>query len=153
MLSDDAFHAKLMLTMASLRAWSGFVADVAVIEDGEIGESWHFGLVPHMPSACPVELVLRHDQRYDLTVAGESYEDRPIASLDLFPRLIEAIADGRVVRRYAVSRTTGLLHATSTVVRLRDGVVFEDGHPCLDVPALPAPPLEWRDLHFLPYRR
>jgi hypothetical protein len=153
MLPDDAFHARLAQTMASLRAWSGFVADVAVIENAEIGDAWHFGLAPHMPGACPVELVLRHDQRYDLTIAGQSYEDREIASLDLFPRLIAAIAEGRVVRRHAVSRATGLVHLTSTIVRLADGSVFEAADPRPAAPALSDPQLEWRDLHFLPYRR
>jgi hypothetical protein len=153
MLSDDTFHARLLATMASLRAWSGFVADVAAIEDAEIGDAWHFGLTPHMPGACPVDLVLRRDQRFDLTVAGQSYEDREVASLELFPPLMAAIADGRVVRRRAVSRATGLVHHTSTIVRLPDGSVFEAGYPSPGGPVLADPTLEWRDLHFLPYRR
>ena len=153
MLSDDTFHSALMQTMASLRAWSGFVADVADIEDAEIGDSWHFGLTPHMQGACPVDLVLRSDQRFDLSLDGEAYEDRPIDTLDLFPRLIEAVADGRVIRRYAVSRATGLLHATSTVVRLGDASLFEASRPSAGAPALADPPLEWRNVHYLPYRR
>jgi hypothetical protein len=153
MLSDDTFHSALMQTMASLRAWSGFVADVADIEDAEIGDSWHFGLTPHMPGACPVDLVLRSDQRFDLNLDGEAYEDRAIETFDLFPRLIEAVADGRVIRRYAVSRATGLLHAVSTLVPLGDGAAFEAGRPIAGAPALTDPPLEWRNVHYLPYRR
>lgn len=153
MLSDDTFHAKLAQTMASLRAWSGFVADVCAIEDAEIGGSWHFGLTPHMPNACPVELLLRLDQRFDLTVASEQYEDRPIPSLDLFLPLVQAIADGRVVTRRVVSRMTGLVHATLTVVTLSDGGLFEDGHPNPDAPVLREASLEWRDTRYLPYRR
>jgi hypothetical protein len=153
MLPDDTFHTRLAETMASLRAWTGFVADVAAIEDAEIGGSWHFGLSPHMQKACPVELLIRLDQRFDLTVAGEGYEDRPIQSFDLFLPLVQAIADGQVVTRHSVSRLTGLVHATSTVVRLDGGGVFEAGHPSPDAPALPGAPLEWRDVHYLPYRR
>ncbi len=153
MLSDDVFQAALMQTMASLRAWSGFVADVADIEDAEIGESWHFALTPHMPGACPVDLVIRSDQRFDLGLDGESYEDRPIEALDLFPRLIEAVADGRVIRRYAVSRATGLLQTVSTLVPLGDGNAFEADRPIAGAPALADPPLEWRNVHYLPYRR
>jgi hypothetical protein len=153
MLSDDTFLAKLSQTVASLRAWTGFVADVATVEYAETDDCWHLGLTPHVPNACPVELLMRRDQRFDLRIAGETYEDRPIATLDLFQPLIEAIADGRVITRHTVSRLTGIVHATSTVVTLADGTVFEDGRQNPDAPRLRDPPLERRDIHFVPYRR
>jgi len=153
MLPDDTFEVKLTETMAAVRAWSGFVADVAEVEDTEIGDAWHFGLVPHMAGACPVEVVVRRgDQRCDLTIAGETYEDVELGNLDLLPKLIAAVADGRVIRRHGVSRTTGLRHFTATIVHLPDGSVFEAAHASPGAPAVEAE-IEWRDLHFLPYRR
>ncbi|HXF53331.1 MAG TPA: hypothetical protein VNK52_04330 [Hyphomicrobiaceae bacterium] len=153
MLPDDTFEVKLAETMATVRAWSGFVADVADVEDAEIGDAWHFGLVPHMAGACPVEVVVRRsDQRCDFTIAGESYEDIAIADLDLLPKVLAAVADGRVIRRHGVSRATGLKRFTATIVRLPDGGVFEMAHPSPGAPAVESE-IEWRDWHFLPYRR
>ena len=153
MLSDDAYRSKLQLTMASLQAWTGFVADVARVEATQDGTSCRLALTPHCAHACPVALVLRADQHYDITIAGETYANRPLASLDLFLPLIEAITEGSVVTRHVSSSVTGLARGVSTVVTLPDGRVFADGG--LDPVAAPDPAgqLETRDTHYLPYRR
>jgi hypothetical protein len=159
MLSDDVFRAKRTVTIAELSAWTGFVADVAHVEMGEIGDAWRIALTPHIRTACPVELLLRDDQRYDVRIAGETYEDRPIASLEMFLPVLQAIVDGRVVTRETYSALTGSLRDVETIVRLPDGTVFHQrkqngadqlaGQP----PANGAPIIEVRDRHYVPYHR
>lgn len=160
MLSDDVFRAKRDLTIAQLRAWTGFVADVAHVETGEVGDAWRISMTPRTPAGCPVELSIRDDQKFDIRIAGETYEDRPIETLDAFLPLLEAIAEGRVVTRVMRSAMTGAVREVETIVRLANGMVFQGrSGPAGRIP-LP-PPLpgvtsgteEVRDMHYLPYRR
>ena len=153
LLSDDAYRAKLEQTIASLMAWTGFVADVARIEEAASGTGWRLALAPRSPQACPVEIVLRADQQYDVTIAGETYADHPVSSLDMFLPLVEAITDGRVVKRRVSSSVTGLARSVSTLVTLADGRVLENGRLGAAPNSLPADSqIEIRDTHYLPYR-
>lgn len=121
MLSPDTYRARFDATIASLRAWTGFIADVARIEVSEGDASWRLMLVPHALQACPVELVLRRDQLYDISIATETHEDQPIESMDAFLPLLEAISDGRILIRTRASQATGLVRAVETIVTLANG--------------------------------
>ena len=153
MVSDAAYSSMLDQTIASLKAWTGFVADVARVEDDSDESAWRLSLTPQSPRACPIAIVLRLDRSYDLRIAGETYEGRPIASLDLFLPLIDAIAEGRVLTRRVFSATTGLPHGVSTVVTLADGRVLEEKHHCQPGFVKTDSATEIRDTHYLPYRR
>lgn len=121
MLATDAYLAKLEQTIASLKAWTGFIADVAAIETSEGASSWRLVIRPRAPQACPVELLVRHDQLYDIAVAGEVYEDQPAEDLELFLPLLEGIAEGRVVTRTEQSRATGAVYAVETRIAAPPG--------------------------------
>ncbi len=153
MLSDDHYRAKLQQTTAAIKAWTGFVADVADVEEGEHGEAWRLALVPHAAHACPVEILLREDRRFDLALAGEIYEDCELGSLDDLLPLIEAVVEGRVIRRVTRSAATGLLREVSTIVAMADGTVIELGRNGVVTDAEHDASGEVRDRHFLPYRR
>ena len=153
MLSDDTYRAKLQQTIASVRAWSGFVADVARLDITDQGTAWRLALTPRAARACPVEFVLRSDQKYDLIVGGQTFEDRKLASLDLVLQLLQAVADGRVVTRRLSSAATGLLHGVETVVTLADGTQFKDESRNPAAQALNGVEIETREITYLPYRR
>ena len=104
--------------------------------------------------ACPFELILHFDQRYDLAVADESYESLPIESFDIFVPFVEAIADGGIVQRRWVSRLTGLERSVETLVTLPGGGIWREtrGEPHL-MPSLDDDGTELRERCFLPYRR
>lgn len=152
--SDDTHRLKLQLLIASLRAWKGFVADVARVEVSEEGASWRVALQPKSANACPLEIVLDGSStRCDLRVGGETYEDWPLPSLDIVLPLIEAVSEGRVVTRRTSSAATGLPLSVTTLIRLADGRVLETS---LDKDAEPASlngSIENRDTHYVPYRR
>jgi hypothetical protein len=154
MPADDTHRVKLQQLIASLKAWSGFVADVAKVEVTEIGQAWRILLQPKAASACPMEMLLDGGStRCDLRIAGETYEDWPLPSLDIVLPLIEAVAEGRVVTRYTSSAATGLPLSVATVISLADGRHLETS---LDRPGHRAPAadaVQIRDTHYLPYRR
>lgn len=150
MHSLDTYRQHVQQLAASIKAWSGFVADVARVEVEEAGDGWRFAMTPSAPGACPVEVVLDgRELRCDLRIAGETVEDWRPPSLDVFLPLMKAVADGNVVTRVVSSAVTTLPIATSTHVRLADG-------RNLVVPELPdvaAERVEAREVHYLPYRR
>lgn len=150
MHSLDTYRQQVQQLAASVKAWSGFVADVARVEIEEAGNGWRFAMTPSAPGACPLELVLDGTQaRCDLRIATETVEDWKPPSLDVLLPLMKAVADGNVVTRTVSSAVTGLPISTSTHVRLADG-------QNLVVPEMPEFQLERveaREVHYLPYRR
>lgn len=152
MLPHDVFRARLEATIASLRYWVPTIADTATASETAGEGYWRIAVAPHVAQACPFALMLRADQMYDLVIAGETFEDRPISALDMFVPLATAIAEGRVVRRQTYAAASGRLIAEETIVDLGNGGILREVRP------QPGPnPGECevvvRDRHFLPYRR
>ena len=154
MLPDDVFRSRLQSTITALRYWAPSIADAAHIEEAETGNYWRIKVAPALQQACPFELILHFDQRYDLAVADESYESLPIESFDIFVPFVEAIADGSIVQRRWISRLTGLERSVETLVTLPGGGIWREtrGEPHL-MPSLDDDGTELRERCFLPYRR
>lgn len=121
MLPDDVYRSRLQAAIAGLRYWIPTVTDVAHVSESEGDGFWKMTAAPDAPNACPFELVLRADQRHDLVIAGETFEDLPTKSLDIFVPLVEAIAEGRVVQCHWKSAATDAKTAVETIVTLPDG--------------------------------
>ena len=154
MKPDDVFRAQLQSTITALRYWAPSIADAARVEEQETADYFKIAMTPFITAGCPFELILHNDQKYDLAIAGETYEDRPMPSLDLFLPFAEAIADGNVVHRRYVSRLTGLQHSTETRVTLADGYLWRESRSHVDEsPSLDDDRTELLERRFLPYRR
>lgn len=154
MPADDTYRLKLQQVIASLKAWTGFVADVAKVEVSEVGEAWRIALQPKAAHACAMEMVLDGaSPRCDLRIASETYEDWPLPSLDIVLPLIEAVAEGKVVTRRTASATTGMPLGVTTLIRLADGRLLESSHEGSADRELSADTIQIRDTHYLPYRR
>lgn len=153
MQSQDTYRLKLQQTAASLKAWSGFVADVARVEMQEEGDAWRLALTPMASRACPVEMVLDGAApKFDLRLGTETYEDLDLPSLDLVLPMVEAVTEGRVVTRRTASAITGLPLAVSTHLKLADGTALD--FPATDQSANGRNgAVESRVVHYLPYRR
>lgn len=153
MLPDDRFQAQLAPTIAGILAWSGFVRDWAVVTYADEPASFSFAMQPLLPACCPIALVLfRATQTFSLTLGQESYESLPVPSVDLFPKLVEAVAGGNVVERHYLARATGL----PVAIEMRAGPA--DRPLVAETRWFGASPgsreaVEWRDRHFLPYSR
>lgn len=150
MLSDDVYRYSLRATIEGLRYWVPSIADLARVAQEETDGFWRLDVSPHVSGACPFELVLRDDKRFDATFAGQSYADVPVTELSLFLPLAEAIVDGRVVQRRWISSQTGARLGIETLIAMPGGTVWRHGtmHD-----AFHANVWESRDHHFLPYRR
>lgn len=153
MQSDDTYRSKLQQTMASIQAWTGFVADVARIEQSNDGAAWRLALTPRSARACPVEIVLRNDRKCDITIGDETHEDWPIPSLDLVLPLLEAVVEGRVMTRHTESAATGLHRASTSVVVLGDGTAIERSRGDATADGRADANVQSREVHYLPYRR
>lgn len=153
MIADDVYRSRLQATIASLRYWVPTIADQAHVEQVDGHQAWKLSVRPNDHPACPFELVLRTDQHYDIAVAGETFEDLPVQSLDAFLPLVEAIAAGRVVQRRTESVMTGAPLSVETRVMLKDGSIWSQRR---DLPAharIAAAETAVHDRHFIPYRR
>ncbi len=154
MLPDDVFRSRLQTTITALLYWAPSIADAARVQEHETADYFKIAVTPFVAAGCPFELILYASQKYDLAIAGETYEDRPMPSLELFLPFVEAIADGNVVHRQWVSRLTGLERSTETLVTLADGYLWREmGGHMGETPSLDDDGTELRERQFLPYRR
>ena len=152
MLAEDIFRNRFTDLVTRLEAWALAYRDTGNMDTKQGMGFWRVIARPATPGACPVTLVLRDDQKFDLSIAGDLFEDRAIEDFALFPGLLEAIAQGRVERTHYACALTGtpLGHETRVLLedgrswgerRLRNGARLEGGGV-----------LEERE-RFLPYRR
>jgi hypothetical protein len=153
MLADDVFGPKLFETIAALDAWAKEITPVAQVERSETESNWRIRVAPTVPNACPCELVLRRDQRFDLAIGGETYEDLPIRDLAQYLPLLQAVAAGNVVTRRWISSATELEYKVETIVRLPDGTSWRAERANPLAPETDESNLECRDRHYLPYIR
>ena len=145
-MQDDVYRHTLQGTIEGLRYWVPSMSDVAHVSEGGGPEYWHLSVAPKTPGGCPFELLLRHDQHYDMVLAGQSYEFLAVQSLAAFLPLAQAIIDGRVVQRRWLSTQTGVVKGIETLIELPDGRVWREGFGGSDDSAS-------HDHHFMPYRR
>jgi len=154
MLPDDVFRSRLQSTITALRYWAPSIADTAHVEEAETGNYWKIIVAPLLAQACPFELILHFDQRYDIAIAEETYESLPIESFEIFVPFVEAIADGSVVQRHWNSRLTGLERSVETLITLAGGGIWRESHGEAHLmPPLDDDGTELRERRFLPYRR
>ena len=116
MLSDDVYRAQSGATIAELEAWLHSLRAVAHVDIGSDAASWRAAVTPRAAEACPVELVLRQDQRFDIAIAGENHEEQPVESFGLFLPLLHAVAAGDVIVRSLRTGATGAQLDVETIV-------------------------------------
>jgi len=147
MTTQEGFHpSSVQATIEQLRYWVPTIKDVAHVFEGNEDECWLLSIEPVVAAACPVALALRETGRFDIAIAGETYEDRLVGKLEELVLLLERITQGQIIQRRWVSSVTGVERGIETIILLGDGAVWRDG---------PEPDGygERHDRHFLPYRR
>jgi hypothetical protein len=154
MLPNDVFRERLEQTLVELEAWAKGKRDCADIEIAASERYWKMAIVPHFSRACAFELLIEADQTFGLVLQDEVYEKRPIERFDLFPKLVTAIAAGRVERIETRNALTGVLLAVAMRVELADGWDWIGSRylPVRSLSALKADE-ERRTYRFLPYNR
>ncbi len=153
MSSDDTFRRQLKHVIAALETWAKEMAPWAKIELGPIDGAWRISAVPHAPTACPFEIILRPDRKFDIIVGGEIYEDQPFDALTDIPQMVRSISNGRVLIRRWRGQATGILYSTETLIDLPG---TNEGHfrrPNPDAPSIEGVEVEAELEAFDPYRR
>lgn len=121
MFSDDVYRKELGEIITELEDWARAYGDCADISIAMTPAYWKLSAIPKISGACPFELLLRSDQKFDLQIAGEVYEDKPVDMFAFFPMLVRAIGAGDVDRIAICSALTGAVEAIETRVTLEDG--------------------------------
>lgn len=118
MISDETYNNRLTDAKAALSHWADRNASGAriTIDQGDL--YWRIFAEPIEMSICPVELIFRDDRNYDIAVADASVEDQPIVDFDLFLPIFDSVAEGNVITRSYLTRTTHQLLAKRTIVPL-----------------------------------
>ena len=154
MLSDDVYRAKLRSTVNGLKTAAAPFADVAEVEITESADYSRLSMIPRTAGACPVVIMLRSDQQFDIALGAEFYEDCRLDRLELFEPLIQAVTSGNVIQRHYISTATGTEQAVETIVTLPDGSHWHKGHVLTRMAnALSGGRALLEDRRFLPYRR
>ena len=154
MLSDDVFRLQLTQTFSELLTLATALADVAEISHIETPRYARLSLMPHAPGACPVELMMRIDQHYDIEIGHQFYEDCPMNGFSEFVPLVAAITRGDVVQRRHVSIATGTERSVETIVPLAGGALWQKSRNHEDVAsAVAEQDTVFRDRRFVSYRR
>lgn len=153
-LSDDVFRNELRTVTGALTRWAKEFEDVADANIKDAGGFWRISARPRARGACPMTLVVREDQRFDLRLASETFEDLPIDDFALFAALARAVSDGRVELRDVESAATALPKGRETRVELGDGSVWSRFRgPKLTGLLMTGDDDVVRITRFLPYRR
>ncbi len=153
MRADDRFREDLHKLIAGLRTWAASCSGEALCAQTETPDYWRLAVRPIANTACPLELILHADQRYDASIGLETYENRPLDRPDLLLPMVKAIADGQVITRNWRTRSTGLLHSIETIVRLEAGTLTG----LREIPAVASfvgrDDCVGHDRHYAPYKR
>lgn len=154
MLPDDVYRSRMAATFAEVQRVVRALSDVAIVSARDETSRHRLTLQPSARGACPIELMVRIDQRYDIEIGSEFYEDCEVAEFSDFAALVQAVAEGDVVTRHTFSAATGSLRSVETVVRLPGGrrwslghVIAPGGSSADDADTIV------KDRTFLPYRR
>jgi hypothetical protein len=153
MLADDIFRPKLQETITAVEEWAKRIGPYAQVERSADGTNWRIRLVPPVGNACPCELILRRNQRFDLAIGEENYQDLPIGSLAVFLPLLQAVVAGNVITRHWVSSTTGLEYNVETIINLPDGTSWRGERRNPSAPEPVELNVECNARHYVPYFR
>ena len=156
MLPDDTYRSKLNVITQQFDSWAQKYKDSASIETTRVDGIWRIESVPKTFGACPFELAIRDDQKFDIALGEELYEDRAIESigaLELFPKLAQAIACANIVQRRRLSASTNLILSTETEIRLPDSGNWTDAQILAPEFDRESDDLIIEETHFLPYKR
>lgn len=151
MLADDLFRKQLAATTSQLAAWTDAYRGTGQFDIREGNGFWSLSARPQTPGTCAATLVLRSDQKFDLSLGGHHFEDRKIEDISLFPELFEAVGQGNVERITVTSALTGAPLAVETRVLLNGGRIWSERRGAAQ--AATADAVIEETARYLPYKR
>ena len=153
MYPDDVYRTRLSGAIAELQDWGTRFKDAGRIETRDGSGFWRMVARPATPGTCPMTLVLRADQKFDIALAEERFEDQQVEDFGLFSALAEAVALGHVEQLISQCAVTGMGRDIETRVLLADGRVWSRRRALSKASPTQAADVTVRTTRFLPYRR
>ncbi|MEZ5843026.1 MAG: hypothetical protein R3D27_04760 [Hyphomicrobiaceae bacterium] len=151
LLSAEAFAARLRETARALTHFATTLSPFAEARTSEADGYWRLTLAPRAANACPLDLFLRFDQLVDIAIGPEVAEDLAAGDLALYPRIVSAVTEGRVVTRNRQAAATGAILGVETRITLDDGTLWHHERPTAIAHLLGAVPVIDCDNHYVPY--
>ncbi len=154
MYPDDVFRNELAAVTRTLSDWAYRLKDVAHFDIKEGTGYWRISARPTTPGTCPMTLVLRNDQKFDLALARERFEERQIDDSALFGAIADAVSAGRIELVRTLSAMTGGLKAIETRINFKDGAAWSQTRKAGPLKDLPPDGEDVQSVEpFLPYAR
>jgi hypothetical protein len=149
MLPDDVFRARLEQTLVEVEIIVSKLRGCAAVDVSATPRYWRATVLPFFAAACPFELMIKSDQKFNLKLSNEAFEDRPLEHFELIPHLVRAINEGNVEKISKFDAMTDALVAIEMRVALGPGWEWFGERRLAPV----APSEEWRTHRYLAYRR
>lgn len=127
MLADDTFRSELAVLINKLTSWAEAQREAGAVDIRSGNGFWSVSTRPATQGACPIALVLRSDQKFDLAIGPERIEDRQINDFGFFPKLVKAVSEGLVERKVHTCALTGAKLSHELRVLLGGGEVWSEG--------------------------
>ncbi len=149
MLPDDVFRDHLEQTLIEIEAHIPKTRECANVEITAAPHYWRIAVMPFFPGTCPIDLIIKSDQKFSIKVDGRKFEDLPIERFDLFLKMLRAVEAGHVEKISKFNALTEELVATAMHISLAPKPDWIGEHRRLP----PTAAEEWRTHRYLPYRR
>ncbi|MEQ1647382.1 MAG: hypothetical protein ABL898_02250 [Hyphomicrobiaceae bacterium] len=153
MLPEDVFNRGYEAVVAELERMVTALEPVARVDRERAPTFWRTRLTPHTRNACPMELVIHRNQRFDLVLDTEVAEGQLIGALSMFPKIVAAVSGGRVVLRTHRAQATGASVAREAIVSLGEGDAWSNKNALLASSSDSEHGAVYADRHFTPYAR
>jgi hypothetical protein len=149
MLPDDVFRHRLEQTLLEIEATAARLRDCAAVSVTAKPKYWRAIIMPNLPAACPLDLMICADQTFNLKLANEAHTGLPVERFEFFPDLFRAIEAGHVEKISKYCAMTDALVAVAMHVALAPGRDWIRERRLSPTSAAEA----WRTHRYLPYRR
>ena len=153
MITDNSFQRRLRAIAARFHDWSRDLGDHADFETTDNHGYWRFAANPHVPNACPFEILVHPGDIVDFYIDDRVYEERRLEPLDTLLSLVKAISEGHVITRLWYSALTGMVLASESIITMEDGGSWSERRVNEQARHLDGVVRNRHDRRFVPYRR
>ena len=153
MTADDAFQRRLRDIAARFHDWSLPLVNHADFAVDDTDGYWRFAGTPRLATACPFEILIHPSNLVDYFICDQVYEERNLEPLERMLSLVKAIASGKIITRFWHSMNTAAVSRIDTIITLDDDTIWQDSNKTGPMTAPPVIRAQYRDRHYMPYKR
>lgn len=153
MQPQDQFDQQFNTLVATLSAWTEGLQSCAEVSSEQNGDFWRLRLDPHLPTACPVEVIVHRSQTYDIMIGPEAYEGLTLQRFSGIQPMLEAVVRGCVTTLTTRSAATNSTIGFETVLTNGANELWRQSRPAQPADARAPTDTVISTRHYPPYRR